>query len=158
VDFDAVFEAAGIDSEERGRVARAVELLNGLPAGTDVAVKKQIVEMSLRAFGVPVEKIIEAGAEEIQALEFYQRSGASETEQLIAESEQRIRDLEQEIADVRKVMQQRVEEQQSVIRACNQKKLEVQQILEFFGQERVAAVVKASPKLQDPSGDTTPTT
>jgi hypothetical protein len=153
VDFDAVFEAAGVDAEERGRVARAVELLNSLPAGTDVTVKKQIVEASLRAFGVPVEKIIEAGAEEIQALEFYQRAGASETEQLISESEQRIRDLEQEIADVRKVMQQRVEEQQAVIRACNQKKLEVQQILEFFGQERVAAVVKASPKLQDPSGD-----
>ncbi|HYP53995.1 MAG TPA: hypothetical protein VEQ42_10675, partial [Pyrinomonadaceae bacterium] len=157
VDFDAVFESAGVDSEERGRVARAVELLNSLPAGTDVGVKKQIVEASLRAFGVPVEKIIEAGAEEIQALEFYQRAGAAETEQLISESEQRIRDLEQEIADVRKVMQQRVEEQQSVIRACNAKKLEVQQILEFFGQERVAAVVKASPKLQDPSGDT-PTT
>ncbi|HYO63941.1 MAG TPA: hypothetical protein VER08_09950 [Pyrinomonadaceae bacterium] len=156
VDFDAVFEAAGVDSEERGRVARAVELLNSLPEGTDVGVKKQIVEASLRAFGVPVEKIIEAGAEEIQALEFYQRAGAAETEQLINESEQRIRDLEQEIADVRKVMQQRVEEQQSVIRACNAKKLEVQQILEFFGQERVAAVVKASPKLQDPGE--TPTT
>ena len=153
VDFEAVFEAAGVDAEERGRVSRAVELLNSLPAGTDVAVKKQIVEASLRAFGVPVEKIIEAGAEEIQALEFYQRAGASETEQLISESEQRIRDLEQEIADIRKVMQQRVEEQQQVIRACNTKKLEVQQILEFFGQERVAAVVKASPKLQDPSGD-----
>ena len=157
VDFDAVFEAAGVDSEERGRVARAVELLRSLPEGTETAVKKQIVEASLRAFGVPVEKIIEAGAEEIQALEFYQRAGAADTEELISQSEQRIRDLEQEIADIRKVMQQRVEEQQSVIRACNEKKLEVQHILEFFGQERVAAVVKASPKLHDPSGET-PTT
>ena len=157
VDFEAVFEAAGVDAEERGRVSKAVELLRSLPAGTDTAVKKQIVEASLRAFGVPVEKIIEAGAEEIQALEFYQRAGAADTEELINQSEQRIRDLEQEIADIRKVMQQRVEEQQSVIRACNEKKLEVQQILEFFGQERVAAVVKASPKLHDPSVET-PTT
>ena len=157
VDFEAVFEAAGVDAEERGRVSKAVELLRSLPEGTDTAVKKQIVEASLRAFGVPVEKIIEAGAEEIQALEFYQRAGAADTEELINQSEQRIRELEQEIADIRKVMQQRVEEQQSVIRACNEKKLEVQQILEFFGQERVAAVVKASPKLHDPSGET-PTT
>jgi len=157
VDFEAVFEAAGVDAEERGRVSKAVELLRSLPEGTETAVKKQIVEASLRAFGVPVEKIIEAGAEEIQALEFYQRAGAADTEELINQSEQRIRDLEQEISDIRKVMQQRVEEQQSVIRACNEKKLEVQQILEFFGQERVAAVVKASPKLHDPSGET-PTT
>ncbi|HEV2761456.1 MAG TPA: hypothetical protein VGV38_00580 [Pyrinomonadaceae bacterium] len=157
VDFDAVYEAAGVDAEERSRVTRAVELLRSLPEGTDTTVKKQIVEASLRAFGVPVEKIIEAGAEEIQALEFYQRAGAADTEELINQSEQRIRELEQEIADVRKVMQQRVEEQQSVIRACNEKKLEVQQILEFFGQERVAAVVKASPKLHDPSGEA-PTT
>src|SRR4051812_5184545 len=61
VDFEAVFNAAGVDAEERGRVARTVELLRSLPAGTDATVKKQIVEASLKAFGVPIEKIIEAG-------------------------------------------------------------------------------------------------
>ena len=151
VDFEAVFETAGVDAEERGRVARAVELLRSLPAGTDAAVKKQIVEASLRAFGVPVEKIIEAGAEEIQALEYYIRAGAADTEKLINESEQRIREYEEEIQVIRRIMQERVHEQQTVIRVCNDKKLEVQQILEFFGQEKVAAVVKASPKLEDPS-------
>lgn len=152
VDFDAVFEAAGVDAEERGRVARAAELLRSLPAGTDAAVKKQIVEASLRAFGVPVEKIIEAGAEEIQALEFYIRAGAGDTETLINESEQRVREYEEEIKNIRLIMQERVREQQAVIQVCNEKKLEVQQILEFFGQDRVAAVVKASPKLHDPAG------
>lgn len=151
VDFDAVFESAGVDAQERERVAKAVELLRSLPADTDTGVKKQIVEASLRAFGVPVEKIIEAGAEEIQALEFYIRGGAADTEKLIGESEQRIKDYEEEIANIRKIMQERVAEQQSVIKVCNEKKLEIQQILEFFGRDRVAAVVKASPKLQDPA-------
>lgn len=151
VDFEAVFESAGVDAEERGRVAKAIELLQSLPKDTDTAVKKQIVEASLRAFGVPVEKIIEAGAEEIQALEFYIRAGASDTEQLITESEQRIKEYEEEIANIRKIMQDRVQEQQMVIKTCNDKKLEVQQILEFFGRDRVAAVVKSSPKLHDPS-------
>src|ERR1044072_647316 len=64
-DFEAVFAAAGVDTEERARVARPVELLKSLPAGTDAGVKKQIVEASLKAFGVPIEKIIEAGVEEI---------------------------------------------------------------------------------------------
>src|SRR5215218_10995152 len=87
VDFEAVFEAAGVDAEERARVARTVELLRSLPAGTDATVKKQIVEASLKAFGVPIEKIIEAGVEEIQALDGYIRNGATDNEKLMQESD-----------------------------------------------------------------------
>src|SRR4051812_6938514 len=50
VDFGAVFTAAGVDPEEQQRVARTTDLLRSLPAGTDAAVKKQIVEASLKAF------------------------------------------------------------------------------------------------------------
>ena len=151
VDFAAVFEAAGVDQEEQQRVARTTELLRSLPAGTDVAVKKQIVEASLKAFGVPIEKIIEATVEEIQALDGYIRNGAADNEKLIQESDARIRQYEEEIKNIRSIMQQSVDEQQNLIKVCNDKKLEVQQVLEFFGQDTVAKVVKASPKLHDPS-------
>ena len=61
VDFDNVFEAAGIDAEERERVTpHALRCSTDLPPGTDDTVKKQIVMASLRAFNVPVEKIIES--------------------------------------------------------------------------------------------------
>jgi hypothetical protein len=157
VDFEAVFDAAGVDAEERGRVARTVELLRSLPAGTDAAVKKQIVEASLKAFGVPIEKIIEAGVEEIQALDGYIRNGAADNEKLMQESDARIKQYEEEIRNIRAIMQQSVAELQTVIRVCNDKKLEVQQVLEFFGQAKVAEVVRESPKLHDPSAppDTT---
>ena len=151
IDFAAVFGAAGVDAEEQQRVARTTELLKSLPAGTDAAVKKQIVEASLKAFGVPIEKIIEATAEEIQALDGYIRNCAADNEKLIQESDARIKQYELEIANIRTVMQQSVEEQQNLIRVCNDKKLEVQQVLEFFGRDKVASVVKASPKLHDPS-------
>jgi hypothetical protein len=151
VNFAAVFSAAGVDDEEQQRVARTTELLRGLPAGTDAAVKKQIVEASLKAFGVPIEKIIEATAEEIQALDGYIRNCAADNEKLIQESDARIKQYEQEITNIRTVMQQSVEEQQNLIKVCNDKKLEVQQVLEFFGRDKVASVVKASPKLHDPS-------
>jgi len=150
VAFDEVFEAAGIDAEDSTRVAKTLELLDSLPAGTDEKVKRQIVMASLRAFGVPIDQIIEAGAQEIQALEAYIRSGGGDTEQVISDAESRILQYEKEIANLRTVMQQRVEEQQSVIRACNSKKLEIQRVLEFFGQEAVAKVVRQSPKLQEP--------
>ena len=151
VDFAAVFTAAGVDAEEQQRVGRTTDLLRSLPAGTDAAVKKQIVEASLKAFGVPIEKIIEATVEEIQALDGYIRNGAADNDKLIQESDARIKQYEEEIKNIRAIMQQSVEEQQSLIKVCNEKKLEVQQVLEFFGQATVAQVVKASPKLHDPS-------
>lgn len=151
VDFAAVFQAAGVDQEEQQRVTRTTDLLRSLPAETDISVKKQIVEASLKAFGVAVDKIIEATVEEIQALDGYIRNGAADNEKLIQESDARIKEYEQEIQNIRSVMQQSVEEQQKLIKVCNDKKLEVQQVLEFFGQDTVAKVVKASPKLHDPS-------
>jgi hypothetical protein len=151
VDFSAVFLAAGVDADEQQRVARTTELLRSLPAETDAAIKKQIVEASLKAFGVPLEKIIEATVEEIQALDGYIRNGAADNEKLIQESDARIKQYEEEIRNIRAVMQQSVDEQQNLIKVCNEKKLEVQQVLEFFGQDKVASVVKASPKLHDPS-------
>jgi hypothetical protein len=150
VDFRQVFDAAGIAGEEQERVLKAIELLRSLPAETPVAVRKQIVEAALKAFGVPIERIIEASVAEIQALEGYIRVGAADTQGVLRESEQRIRQYEDEIRQIRTVMEDRVREQDAVVRACNDKKLSVQQILEFFGQDTVARVVQASPKLRVP--------
>ncbi|HKO57153.1 MAG TPA: hypothetical protein VJ276_14845 [Thermoanaerobaculia bacterium] len=151
VDFEQVYEAAGIGKDERERVTRTLDLLNSLPAGTDENVRKQIVMASLRAFGVPIEQIIEAGAEELQALEAYIRSGANDTAQLTEEADQRIKQYEEEIVKLRKIMQERVDEQNAVVHRCNAQKLEVQKVLEFFGQEAVARVVRESPKLHEPA-------
>lgn len=150
VDFGAVYDAAGIESDEAARVAKAAELLRALPAGTDPAVKKQIVETSLKTFGVPIEKIIEAGVAEIQALEGYIRAGASDTQKVLEESRRRTAGYEEEIRRIQSVMEQRVVEQQNVTKACNEKKLDIQNVLEFFGQEAVARVVRESPKLIEP--------
>jgi hypothetical protein len=154
VDYDKVFEAAGIDTEERERVKRTQDLLTSLPPGTDEAVKKQIVMASLKAFAVPVEQIVEATAQELQALEAYIRAGAADTEKVTSEADLRIKQYEEEIVKLKSVMQERVSEQQAVIKRCNEKKLEIQKVLEFFGQETVARVVRESPKLKEP-GKTT---
>ncbi len=152
VDFDAVFEAAGIEGDERQRVAKAQDLLAGLPAETPVAVKKQIVEASLKAFGVPIDNIIETGVAEIQALEGYIRTGAARTQALTDETSKRIQQFEEEIRRLRGQMQQQAQDQQAIASGCNQRKLDIQKVLEFFGQEAVARVVQASPRLHDPSG------
>lgn len=150
VDFPKVYEAAGLDSEEQSRVAKATELLDALPAGTEPAIKRQIVEASLKAFGVPIEKIIEGAVQEIQALEAYIRAGSLDTASVHEESEKRIRQFEEEVRRIKSVMEGRTAEQLAVVQACNEKKLGIQKVLEFFGQETVARVVRDSPKLVEP--------
>ncbi len=129
---------------------RAAGLLQTLPEGADETVKKRIVEASLKSFGVPIDKIIEAGAGEIQALEGYIRAGAADTQKLLDESRGRIAEFEAEMGRIKSVMDQSVAEQQTVVKTCNEKKLEIQSVLEFFGQEEVARVVRESPRLIEP--------
>lgn len=150
VAFDQVFDAAGVDAGEREQVVKAQQLLASLPVETPVPVKKQIVEASLKAFGVPLENIIEAGVAEIQALEGYIRKSAADTQQLLQESTGRIAQFEEEVRQLRARMEQQVQQQQGIAAACNARKLDVQKVLEFFGQEAVARVVEASPRLHDP--------
>jgi hypothetical protein len=150
VDFAAVFRAATIDDEEQARIDKARTLLGTLPAETPRDTKRQIVEASLKAFGVPIDKIIETGAEQIQALELYIQSGQRETQALLTESQKRLEELTAEIGRVQQVMQEQVAAQEALTRSCNDEKLRVQAVLEFFGQDAVARVVRESPKLVSP--------
>jgi hypothetical protein len=150
VDFAAVYRATGIDDEEQGRIDKARGLLKTLPADTPKDVKKQIVEASLKAFGYPVEKIIETGAQAIQALEVYIQSGQRDTQTLLVEAQKRIEEMNAEIARAKKIMEDQVAAQYALTQSCNEEKLRVQEVLEFFGQEAVARVVKESPKLHEP--------
>ena len=47
-------------------------------------------------------------------------------------------------------MELQVRTQQGLVKASNERKLRVQTVLEFFGQEAVARVVRESPKLVEP--------
>jgi hypothetical protein len=149
-DFDAVFSSAGIGSEERELFAKASSLLTSLPEGTEPSTRKTIVEASLKAFGVPIDRIIETGALSIQTLEAYLREQSSRTKGVAEDSEKLIADYEAKIRDVRALLERRIGEQGSVQAACNGRKLEIQKVLEFFGQEAVARVVRTSPKLIEP--------
>lgn len=149
VDFPAVFRAAGIPDDEQARIEKARMLLGNLPQETPREVKKQIVEASLKAFGYPVEKIVETGAQEIQALEVYIQNGQRDTQKLLQESQKRLEELNQEIANVKKVMEDQVSAQYALTQSCNGEKLRVQEVLEFFGLDVVAKVVHESPKLHE---------
>jgi len=150
IDFAAVYRAAQISEEEQNHVERTCGLLQTLPSETPKEVRRQIVEASLRAFGLPVDGIIEGAAQEIQALEAYIRLGERDTQSALTEGNKQLQDLSDQIALVKKAMEDKVLAQQALARSANEQKLKVQVVLEFFGQEAVAKVVKESPKLVEP--------
>lgn len=145
--FDKVYRSAEISAEEQERVEKALSLIQSLPSDTPKEVKKQIVEASMKAFGIPRDQIIETGVQQIQALDAFIQHGAQHTQSVLSDAHARVAKLEQEINEVRKLMELQVSTQQQLTRATNEQKLHVQSVLEFFGQEAVARVVKSSPKL-----------
>lgn len=145
--FAKVFQAAGIKDEEHERVEKTLSLLHSLPTETPKDVRKQIVEASLKAFGVPVDSIIETAAEELQALEAFIQHGERHTQNVLAEANAQVEKLAAQITEVKKLMELQVKTQQGLVRSTNENKLRVQSVLEFFGEDAVARVVQESPKL-----------
>jgi hypothetical protein len=143
LDFAAIYTAAGIGPEEQERIAKAAELLHALPEGTEAA--RHIVEASLKAFGVPVEKILAAGDREMQALDSYAAADAADTRQVLDDSNRKIAQYEQEIQRIRQVMDERVAAQQGVARGCAAGKLELAQVLGFFGHAPATPAAAAAP-------------
>jgi hypothetical protein len=148
--FAKVYAAAQISAEQQSSVEKTLTLLESLPKDTPKEVRRQIVEASLRAFNIPVDEIIEASAQEIQALEAYIQQGEGHTQSLLADAGSQIEKLSQRILEIKKLMELQVRTQQGVVRSSNEQKLRIQSVLEFFGQEAVARVVKTSPKLTEP--------
>lgn len=148
--FAQVFKAAQITEEAQQRVEKALGLLQSLPTETPKDVRKQIVEASLKAFNIPLDQIIESAAEEIQALEAYIQHGERHTESVLADASQQIGKLEAQIGEIKKLMELQARTQRGIVKASNEQKLRIQTVLEFFGQEAVARVVRESPKLVEP--------
>lgn len=141
LDLAAIYGGAGVDAGAQDRVVKAQALLRSLPAETPEPVKRQIVETSLRTFGVPTDEILRAAAAEIQALEAYVQAGEAGARRTAEDGNARIAELEAEMGRVRQAMEQAAVEQEGRARAASQEKLNVQQVLDFFGEEAVARAV-----------------
>lgn len=148
--FQQVFRAAQISDEAQQRVGKALGLLQSLPTDTPKDTRKQIVEASLKAFGIPLDDIIETAAEEIQALEAYIQHGERHTQTVLVDANTQIEKLAAQINEIKKLMELQIRTQQNLVKASNEQKLRIQTVLEFFGQEHVARVVRDSPKLVEP--------
>jgi hypothetical protein len=132
LDFDTIFREAGMDVAELDRVKKAEELLKGLPEATPHAIKKQIVEASLKAFGFEVERIVAAAQNQKRALDTYVRVNESATAKSIQDAEQQIQSLNEKIASLRQDIEKRTGQLRAVTTAAQNRKVDVQKVLDFF--------------------------
>ena len=131
-DFDAIFKDAGMDVAELDRVKKAEELLRGLPEETPQAVKRQIVEASLKAFGFDLEKIVAAANNQKRALDTYVRVNEQATAKSITDAEAQIKALHDKVAALKADIEKRTAHLKSLSESASNRKTQVQKVIEFF--------------------------
>lgn len=132
IDFDPVFKKAGIDPGELDNIKKALELLKGLPADAPVAMKRTIVETTLRTMGFPVEKLVQGANNQLRALGNHAKEHESATQQAIEMAQQNIRQLDEKIIELKVAIDKRTQSLTQVKMAVEARKAEVQKVLEFF--------------------------
>jgi hypothetical protein len=99
---------------------------------------REVVEATLRAFGVDRTKIHSAAERQLEALEAFVRFSHEQSQQVIDANAQRIADLQAEIERCRQASTQSTAESEERARTVNEVLLKVQRVLDFFGDERRA--------------------
>lgn len=131
-DFDVIFKDAGMDAAELDRVKKAEELLKGLPEETPQAVKRQIVEASLKAFGFELDKIVIAANNQKRALDTYVRVNEQVTAKALTDAEAQIKALHDKVAGLKADIEKRTGQLKALTEAATARKTQVQKVLEFF--------------------------
>lgn len=132
LDFDAIFRSAGMDPGELDRVKKAEDLLKSLPEATPVAVKKQIVEASLKAFGFEIDKILLAANNQTRALDAYVKVNETGTAKGIEDAQKQIEAFTAKIAALRADIEKRTLTLSSVSQSAQGRKADVQKVIDFF--------------------------
>lgn len=132
VNFEEIFSAAGMDPAELDRVKKAEELLKGLPPETPAAVKRQIVEASLKAFGFDLGKIVQAAQNQIRAVDAYLRVNETATAKAVSDAQAEIQRLNEKIAAMRADIDKRNGALASLSAQAQVRKGEVQKVIDFF--------------------------
>jgi hypothetical protein len=133
VDIASIYRSGTIGADELDRVARAEELLHHLPSKATNT--REVVDATLRAFGVDRGRIVEAASKQLDALEAFIRFSQAQTQQVLDTAARRIAELEVEIERCKANAAQATNEGEDRAKAVNNEMQKVQRVLEFFGDE-----------------------
>jgi hypothetical protein len=145
VDIAGIYRSGKLGADELDRVSRAEELLHHLPGKATNT--REVVDATLRAFGVDRGRIVHAASKQLDALEGFIRFSQEQTQQVLDTATRRIAELELEIQRCRDQAAQATAEGQDRAKTVNDEMMKVQRVLDFFGDdaESSSIIVDKSP-------------
>lgn len=118
LDFPGIYRAAGLSEEDLEQVERAEKLLRTLPANLPLETQKQILEGTLKTFGVDPGRIRQTLQRQQRALAAYVTVFRQDTEKRDGEARARIEALRAEAARLERSVEERARARASVEQAC----------------------------------------
>ena len=137
-DFSGIFKSAGMSDEDRDRLAKAEEFLRNLPAETPAALKRQIVEGTLRTFGIPIEKLSASAVRAAEALDTYLGISEQDLQQRLDAAQKRLRELQIEQEKLQATLAERRQYQSTLVFDVRARQSELRGVTTFFGLPPVA--------------------
>jgi hypothetical protein len=132
-DFDSIFKTVGLPEDDRDRLMKAEGLLKSLPKETPPALQRQIVEASLRAFGIAPEKITTTAQAAIVALDSWNTLREKEIRAQIEKTAKRLQELQAEQERLQAGLSERQAIEQALLRDVRIRQSELGGIIDFFG-------------------------
>lgn len=133
-DYAGIFKSGGLTDEERDRLGKAEELLRNLPAETPEALKRQIVEGTLRAFNIPVESLTKAAQKATDTLDTYLNISSQDLRTRIDAAEKRLVELRAEQEKLQQSIVDRRMLQDTLTFDVHSRQVELRSVVAFFGK------------------------
>lgn len=141
-DFSGIFKSGGMSDEDRDRLAKAEDLLRNLPAETPAPLKRQIVEGTLRTFGIPMEKLSASALRAADALDAYLGISDQDLQARSDAAQKRLRELQAEEQKLQQALAERRQLQSTLVFDVRARQAELRAVVSFFGPPPAPAVRK----------------
>jgi hypothetical protein len=132
VDFGSIYRSAGLSQGELDEVDRTEKLLRTLPANLPLETQKQILEGTLKTFGVAPERIRHTIARQQRSLATYAGVVKQDAEKRDAEARARIEQLRAEALKLERSIEDRARGRAAVELACKNQGDAIGRMIDFL--------------------------
>jgi len=132
LEFASIYKAASIADDDLEQVERAEQLLRTLPANLPLETQKQILEGTLKTFGVDPSRIRQTILRKQRALTTYAQVVKQDAEKRDAESHARIESLRAEALKLEHAIEERGRSRASVELACKSQSDAIARMVDFL--------------------------
>ena len=132
VDFGSIYKTAGIADDDLGQVERTEQLLRTLPASLPLETQKQVLEATLKTFGVDPQKIRACLARQQHALASYAQVVKQDADKRDAEARAKVESLRAEALKLEHAIEERSRSRAGVELACANKSEAVARVAQYL--------------------------